>query len=212
MEKGSCFGICAYILAGGRSQRFPGDKAIVTIDGSIQLQRLLSKLGKRYDNCFVVADRADRYAPWGIESIVDFDADGGPLAGLITALEHRQRHFGDGWCLVVSCDQLIWRSSWSDDLESYVSGRSSNSSPAVHACLWPADLFSPLPGLFHTCGLHVLREVWYSGLRALRDLLGNSQFSIHWISGVECHPNALTFNSPDQLQQLLKRWGTEDRP
>ena len=125
----------AYILCGGRSQRFGADKARVLIEGVPQLLRLSGALQRAGHEVRYVADRADRYRDLGVECLVDSRPDCGPMAGLECALQHRTAEIasyasltraGESdaiWAarlLVVSCDQAIWESSWSEELLSLI--------------------------------------------------------------------------------------------
>ncbi len=101
----------AYIMAGGRSSRFGSDKARVQVDDSPLLLALRCELIRQGHSVEIVADRANRYADLGVECLVDWQADQGPVAGVATALKHREQH-QPGWLLLLSCDLLVWRAAW----------------------------------------------------------------------------------------------------
>lgn len=104
-------------MAGGRSSRFGSDKARVQIDDSPLLLALRHELIEQGHSVEIVADRADRYADLGVECLVDWQADLGPVAGVATALKHREQH-QPGWLLLISCDLLVWRAAWFEQLSS----------------------------------------------------------------------------------------------
>ncbi|MFO0942189.1 MAG: NTP transferase domain-containing protein [Pirellulales bacterium] len=189
----------AYVLAGGESRRFPGDKARAVVEGQPQILRLNRQLMEAGHQVHFVADRTDRYADLGLECIVDQHPGSGPLGGLITALSHHQVSVGDGWILLVGCDQLVWRSAWSyceDELD-----RMANS---VSSLVWKAELFSPVPGYFHTSALASLRILWDSGARALRSLQDHADLQPGSLRTQPMHPSCYSFNTPEQLHHFLQ--------
>lgn len=190
----------AYILAGGRSRRFPGDKALRLIDGVPQLLRLRQQLAQVGHVVSVVADRCDRYANLGIESIPDIDPQAGPLCGLLTALREQVTKAEPSWVLVVGCDQLTWREQWSfcnRELDKLAN-------PLASALLWRAERFSPIPGYFHTRALPILEKLWNEGRRALFDLASAEELRLGWLPISSEHPRDSSFNTEEQLEQLLR--------
>lgn len=190
----------AYILAGGRSSRFPGDKALRLIDGVPQLLRLRQQLVQVGHLVGVVADRTDRYAELGIESIRDIDPQAGPLCGLLTALREQVTKTEPSWILVVGCDQLTWRDPWSfstSELEKLAN-------PLASSLLWRAERFSPIPGYFHTRALPALEKLWDEGRRALFDLASSEELRLGWLPNSNEHPRDSSFNTEEQLEQLLR--------
>lgn len=193
----------AYILAGGQSRRFPGDKALAQIDGRSQLVRLCERLNQLGHTVRLVVDRIDRYQKeLSIPAIVDFAPGEGPLAGVITALRH-QTEREPGWVLVMGCDQFLWKDSWS----SVHRGLQPDCLPA--ALLWPSsDRFSPIPGWYHTRGLPVLEKLWEQGSRALRDMANCPSFEITWLAEIDEHPAQFAFNTPRELSSLIAGFGS----
>lgn len=190
----------AYILAGGRSSRFPGDKALRLIDGVPQLLRLRQQLVQIGHFVSVVADRTDRYAELGIESIRDIDPQAGPLCGLLTALREQATKAQPSWILVAGCDQLTWREPWSfstNELEKLAN-------PSASALLWRAERFSPIPGYFHTRTLPAIEKLWDEGRRALFDLASSDELRLGWLPSSNEHPRDSSFNTEEQLEQLLR--------
>jgi molybdopterin-guanine dinucleotide biosynthesis protein A len=196
------------ILAGGRSSRFPGDKALVPIDGQPQLLQLHQQFQRQNYSVHVVADRQDRYHPIGIDCLVDAYADSGPMAGLITGLEARLKHQGPGWLLAVGCDQLIWRTEWLMGMRP-LNAETSEENWLI--ALWqschekrPGTPITPIPGLYHTGILPQLHERCRSGQLSLRSLLQLSAADfVYYDSTLERHPAWFAFNTPAQLHRLL---------
>lgn len=207
----------AYILAGGRSSRFPDDKALQLIDGVPQLLRLQQQLVQVGHLVSVVADRSDRYSNLGIESIPDIDPQAGPLCGLLTALREQVTKAEPSWILIVGCDQLTWREQWSfcsNELEKLAtSGRDepeqrellqAPSAGLASTLFWRAERFSPIPGYFHTRALPVLEKLWDKGRRALFDLASTDELRLGWFPIASEHPRDSSFNTEEQLAQLLR--------
>lgn len=88
----------AAVLAGGKSSRMGQPKARLALGGEPLLQRVLRPLAALFEDVFVVSRDAS-LAEFGVAVWPDV-AEGGPLAGILTALEHAERPH----CLVVACD------------------------------------------------------------------------------------------------------------
>ncbi|MFN6131211.1 MAG: molybdenum cofactor guanylyltransferase [Planctomycetota bacterium] len=185
----------AYLLAGGRSRRFGSDKARVLIQG-IPLARFLAddleQLGWRVA---VVAQRVSDYDDLGLPVVADIHPDGGPLAGLLTALGDCQSS-GSLCGLIVNCDLIprTWdwlgpaHQRWRDGPSSIVVLRS--------------DPFMPMPGLYAATILDVATRLWQEGKRSLRDVheeLRGSIASLDW--PIDKLPRS--FNTPEELQNIL---------
>ena len=158
-----------YVLAGGSSQRFAGDKARTLRGDQPQLNFLLGQLsGPLKQPTHVVADRANRFQDLGIESLVDNQANAGPLAGVQSALQHRQSTMGGGWIVVVNCDLV----SWSTDIEiAFSDALAQAQSARCIAFVDSRNLLAPLPCMLHTDMLHLAEERLALGLGSLAGLL-----------------------------------------
>ncbi|MBC2886778.1 molybdenum cofactor guanylyltransferase [Ochrobactrum sp. CM-21-5] len=91
--------IAAAIIAGGQSSRMqaggiPGDKFLQPLGSRPLIAHVIERLSSQVDYLFINANGApSRFAPWALPVISDKPAPhGGPLAGLLTALDHA-RHF-----------------------------------------------------------------------------------------------------------------------
>ncbi|MFK7735396.1 MAG: molybdenum cofactor guanylyltransferase [Pirellulaceae bacterium] len=189
----------AYILSGGKSTRFGSDKARVMVAGECQLLRLSRILRSSDHTVHVVAGSRDSYIELGIESIPDERQDEGPAMGLLTAMDHRVASQGEGWLLLVSVDQLIWQTTWFEDLAVAVQG----SVKFVTFCREQDtrnSQFQPIPGLFHTSLREPLISRLASGKRSLKGLLERSDGL-----GVTCanNPSDWSFNDSAALERLL---------
>ncbi len=61
----------AYVLAGGQSKRFGGDKSRIVVEGQLLIQRLVRQVGAAGRSVRIVADRVDRFSNLGISCLQD---------------------------------------------------------------------------------------------------------------------------------------------
>jgi molybdenum cofactor guanylyltransferase len=185
----------AYLLAGGRSRRFGSDKARVLVEGIPLIRFLANDLERLGWRVAVVAQRVSDYDDLGLRVAADIHADGGPLAGLLTALAdcHSSSEF---YGLIVNCDLIPRSWDWLGSMEQR--WRDSPSSIVVLR----SDPFMPMPGLYATAILDVATRLWQEGKRSLRDVheeLRGSIAALDW--PVDGLPRS--FNTPEELQTIL---------
>jgi molybdopterin-guanine dinucleotide biosynthesis protein A len=75
-----------FVVAGGRSRRMGRDKALLAWGATTLLDHAIARLGAVCREVRVLSGSESRYADRGLPVDVDAVADGGPLAGLATAL------------------------------------------------------------------------------------------------------------------------------
>lgn len=210
----------AYIIAGGRSRRFPGDKALALINSQPQLVQLAGQLQHQGHQVFIVADRSDRYQRLGISCLTDMYAETGPLGGLVTGLYDRLRRQGPGWILLVSCDQLLWKNDWLLDMQPLWQGQNhccEQALPQFSIGLWAesnatagefhhrepqAMPLNPIPGLYHTDLTPLLESMISHSRLAMREVVKESLERCYFSTTPE-PPTKFAFNTPEQLDQLL---------
>ncbi len=78
--------VVGFVVAGGHSRRMGRDKALLPWDGGTLLDHAITRLGAVCREVRVLSGQELRYADRGRPVHVDALADGGPLAGLGTAL------------------------------------------------------------------------------------------------------------------------------
>ena len=78
--------IVGFVMAGGRSRRMGRDKALLPWGAGTLLDHAVTRLRAVCREVRVLSGRERRYADRGLPVDVDGIADGGPLAGLATAL------------------------------------------------------------------------------------------------------------------------------
>ncbi|MEF8778897.1 MAG: molybdenum cofactor guanylyltransferase [Natronomonas sp.] len=171
----------AIIVAGGESSRFgSGDKALATIDGVPMIRRVVNRIVPLADH-IVVNSRTDQRSsfsaalsnvPRPIQFAIDRQTNGGPVAGLETALDA----VSGTKALVLACDlPLIRTATLSSLLEALEDG--GGSSPD---CVLPlVDGYpEPLCGVYSTERLRSAIEIFDTPRnRSFGDLLENLRVS-----------------------------------
>lgn len=90
----------AAVLAGGRSSRFGGDKALAPLRGRSLIEHVVAQLKALFAEVILSTDDPGRYRFLGLETAVDSAPGRGPLAGIGGALR-AARH---DRVFVVACD------------------------------------------------------------------------------------------------------------
>ncbi len=93
-------GISAFIIAGGQSSRFGGDKSLFLYHGKPLVERVVSAVRPVMDTITIIGGDAERFAFLGIPCRGDIISGLGPLGGVYTALRvaETERAF------VLACD------------------------------------------------------------------------------------------------------------
>lgn len=199
-------------MAGGRSSRFGSDKARVQLNDTPLLMVLRRELTEQGHTVEIVADRADRYADFGVDCLVDWQADQGPAAGVATALRHREQQQQPGWLLLLSCDLLVWRSAWFAQLSGVLEQLPSAAASAGEARSAPDAIAfrrrdaarepqaEPFPSLLHSRLGPQAVALLDRHRRSLQSLFADARtVTIE----TQDNPQAWTFNTVEQLQALI---------
>lgn len=191
-----------YVLAGGRSQRFGVDKARLSINGELQIQRLVSILRSQGYSPQIIADTQERYADLELNSLVDRIPGSGPLSGLLTALENSLAVKGPGWSLVLACDQVVWRHAWFEQMASLITSSYSASFCTQASNLGSEPFIQPIPGLYHTDCLETFGTAFNNGIRSLQSVIRLVKYASVVVAD---NPSNWSFNSPAELDEILKQ-------
>lgn len=186
----------AFILAGGRSQRFGSDKALARPDGRTMLQATwdlaaapLLSLGAT-----AIARRAGQYDHLGLPSVGDDTPDLGPMGGLITAL--RRLPDDQEWALLLPCDLWGMRAEWLEQLLGA-------SRRGCRAMAFRGDRWQPLPAMYHRDLLPTCEDLLRDGRASLWHLLeAAGARALPLPDGWE---DAVQLNSPDDLARIRER-------
>jgi len=104
--------VIGYVLAGGGSTRFGRDKALVEVNGTPMLGRMVELLRRVTKEVKIVAT-PNKYAAFGVTMVEDRWPGEGPLGGIITALEDAARSTArPEWNLILSCDMPFLSPEW----------------------------------------------------------------------------------------------------
>jgi len=156
-------GIDFYILAGGRSSRFGGDKSRALLDGRPLIARVAAKVGERARSVTVVSEAAEKFADLGLRTIGDVQPGLGPLGGLETALKDLPRDAA--WLGLVSCDLVKLEAGWIDGLLDH------RREGARAVAFRDAHGWQPLVALYHRAVLEVVEARLRAEARSMRGLL-----------------------------------------
>ena len=191
----------AYLLAGGRSQRFGSNKARVMFRGKPLVHTLADDLDRLGWQVAIVAQSAEDYADLGLRVIPDISPDAGPMAGLLAALEDC-RSQGAEYCLVSNCDLVPCNSAWPSSWDWLREMEQHWSKVSADVIAFQSDDFLPLPALYASGLYEHARKLWNEGARSLRDLhcfMHESIAKVTW--PVERMPR--TFNTHEELRNIL---------
>lgn len=149
-----------YILAGGKSSRFGGDKGRALVDGIPLLLHVQSALLPFAHRTTLVVDKSGRYKDFQLRELCDGGDHNGPLGGLCDALLDARR----GWRLIASCDMLNIQPNW---LQMLLEARQ----PGDLAVAFRGEHWQPLPALYHSDALDIAAFALHSDDRSLQTLL-----------------------------------------
>jgi molybdopterin-guanine dinucleotide biosynthesis protein A len=90
---------CAAILAGGKSNRFGHDKAMLSFNGITLLDRIFNELLSITHDIWVIGDRRENSVISSEKFLTDIFDNIGPLGGLFTILSHSSKPI-----LLTPCD------------------------------------------------------------------------------------------------------------
>jgi len=160
----------AIILAGGESKRMGRDKAALPFNGETLLQSVIASVQPLFAQTLVSVrqPRADVLLP----QICDTQADGGPLVGLISALEATTTP----WAFVVACDMPFVAPALITHLASLRDQH--------HAVVPKANEYAqPLAAFYARSALPLLRNSLASGNKSLIGALKN--FDVRYVGADE---------------------------
>ena len=96
--------VAGVILAGGRARRMGGVvKALLPLAGKPLLRHVIDRVNPQVDRLMLsVGQTSEAFEAFGLHQVVDPKPDGGPLGGLLSALQMIGP--GHDWLLLVPCD------------------------------------------------------------------------------------------------------------
>lgn len=199
-----------YVLSGGKSSRFGGDKARAMLCGQPLLVHVVSQLQGPLDQApggpeplrlsasHVITSTPGQYDDLGLISVPDQETHLGPLGGLYTALCHLSENptGGSGWCFLVSCDMAGIRREWVHDLWQA-------RTPESQVVAFGPDPWDSMFALYHVDLLPQVEAQLQAGKRAMWRLI---EAAPHVCVP---HPSdwhrATSINTPDDLRRHRER-------
>ena len=162
---GSLGPIAGYVLAGGASSRFGGDKALVEFGGKPMLARMRDLVAGAIVSDVVVIGDARKYASSGAKCVADRWPGEGPLGGIVTAVLHTQKTMPKcAWNMIVSCDMPFLTVEWLRFL--CESARESDAEVVLaHSAQGP----EPLCACWRTDAVETLESAFQRGVRKVTD-------------------------------------------
>ena len=184
-----------YILSGGASRRFGGDKARAILHEGTMIEAAVRQFGSWVSRVTVVAEKAGKYEDLGLETIADLETGNGPLGGLNAALSHfaEHRNEDESWLLVSACDLLGLRPEW---LETLVAARTS----ASQAVAFKAERWEPFPALVHVSASDAVQTLLAKGERSTWRLFEALESVA--VSSPEGWGKAHNLNTREELEKL----------
>jgi molybdopterin-guanine dinucleotide biosynthesis protein A len=164
MGSTSRLAVASYVLAGGASNRFGSDKALVRFGPTPLLKRIIELLEKCTPSVSVVAPLG-KYSELNVEILEDRWPGQGPLGGIITALQHTAAtNPRCEWNLILSCDMPFLTTEW---LEFLINRAEVSKAKVVlpHSAHGP----EPLCACYRTDAADTLQKVFESGVRKVTE-------------------------------------------
>ena len=151
----------AYILAGGKSQRFGSDKSRARLGGTTLIDRTIRFVEKLDLPLTVVADRPERFSDLATPIITDEIPEHGPLSGLAAALNHCP---SESWVFLISCDLKALEPHWLEQLTAEIG-------PKHQAIAFRDQAWQPFVALYHPAILATVRRNLAQSELSLQKLL-----------------------------------------
>ena len=198
-QKSPCIPAAGFVLAGGASRRMGQDKARLKIDGEPLFLRAANLL-KVYVSTIVLLGPPDQYAWSGFPTLRDQWPGRGPLAALLTGLDHSTHE----WNVFLACDLPLIRGEFIELLLRRATQGGFDAVVARTASGW-----QPLCAVYRRTCAPKMREALEKGksgvidvLPDLRvDVIGSDQVVALGL-GDEIFENV---NTPEDWQRILLR-------
>ena len=153
--------ITGVVLAGGQSNRFGRNKALVQWQGQFLIQHVINAMSTVFDECFLVTNTPETYAFLDLPMIADRQKNQGPLAGIDAALQGCRTP----WIFVVACDMPML----SPVLITFLCTLTESGTDAVIP--WPETGPEPLCALYHKNARQKIAAQLQANNGRLKDLL-----------------------------------------
>lgn len=187
--------ISAAVLVGGQSRRMGRDKATLFVEGRPLIQWVISALERVADEILLVGHAVSRLEWLGLPTWEDLVPNGGPLAGIYTALTVARHPL----CLVVACDMPFLQ----PDLLRYIAEEASGWDAAVP--LVDGHL-EPLHAIYARSCLKTIGEMLERGETCPLDLYPRVRTRYIGPEEIACFAGGrrsfININTPQELAQV----------
>lgn len=192
MERGPDPARAGFVLSGGRSSRMGRDKALLPYENTTLIQHVAGQVRIAAGTVRLVGG-GNRYSHLGFAVVPDGYPDGGPLGGILSALEATSAD----WNLIVACDMPALTAVFLGRLFDAAEGSGAD-------CLLPAGpsgLVEPLCAVWRRTSGPVLRVALDLGVRKITDALEGLAVSRHLVAEPHWFKN---LNTPHDLAVLAR--------
>ncbi|MCK4303529.1 MAG: molybdenum cofactor guanylyltransferase [Candidatus Eisenbacteria sp.] len=160
--------LSALVLAGGRGQRFRGEKGLALFRGRTLVERALAVLDCVSDDVWISANQPKLYGSFGRPIIKDIHPSQGPLGGIhagLTAVRHDLLAVGACDMPFLSGELFLYMQSVAGDHEIVVPVRTVGSADRPH--------YEPLHALYRKTCLAAIESVLERGERSVVHLFSS---------------------------------------
>ena len=182
----------AIILAGGESKRMGRDKATLPFAGQSLIQKVIASMQPLFQHIIVSVSKPRPEIL--LTQVCDLQADGGPLTGLVTALEQ----ITTPWAFVVACDMPFVSPALVEHL-AQLRAQQQAIVPVVHGQL------QPLAAFYSASCIPLLRASLSLGNKSLHGAISHLDASyVDETEMLHVDPQLRSFFDLDTPQDLAK--------
>jgi molybdenum cofactor guanylyltransferase len=198
--------VCGFILAGGKSSRMGGDKALLEINGISLIARAARLLQSVTGDPTIVASPS-LYSSLGLAIVPDDWPGFGPLGGMATALRVSKTL----WNLIVACDLPYLNKAWLDFL---IERALKSTADAVVPMSERGP--EPLCAMYHKNAEKRIRTAVEGGMRKVTDTFGRLRVEYlepnEWKAFASERLLFKNVNSPADYQEAKARLSAHAKP
>jgi molybdopterin-guanine dinucleotide biosynthesis protein A len=182
---GMCVGllhprISAAVLAGGRSSRLGRNKALLPLQGTTCIEKVICEVRSCVKDVTIITNSPDEYVHLGYPCRVDVLPGGGPLSGIHAALSHCETEY----VLVVSCDIPLVKRELFEKLITAL--------PGNDIVIFKHKHFEPLCALYRRTCLPALEDLIAHGEYRIIDLFPTLRVKVLRIGSADVFKNINT--------------------
>ncbi len=197
----------AIILGGGKGRRIGGNKLFLSVDETLLIERVISRLSGWFNEIVIAVGPKDKETlenilnpvreQWNLRIVVDAHPGNGPLEGLATGLENLRTE----WAFAIGCDmpeiqEAVLRSMWQ-----------AKQADSSIICARLNGFIEPLHAFYKTACLPAIRNSLFSKKRKLTSFYGDVNVTIVPEDSLKVLPGYRRsfrgINTPEELRNLI---------